>query len=38
VQDIDLNDVLAFDERPDQQTQWRLFHHFGAALREPPAT
>jgi MSHA biogenesis protein MshI len=38
VQDIDLNDVLSFAERPDEQTQWRLFHHFGAALREPPAT
>ena len=33
-QEIDLNDVLAFDgERPDAQTQWQLFHHFGAALR-----
>jgi MSHA biogenesis protein MshI len=33
-QDIDLRDVLAFDgEGPDRETQWRLFHHFGAALR-----
>src|SRR5438067_3248211 len=33
-QEIDLNDVLAFErERPDAQTQWQLFHHFGAALR-----
>ena len=35
VQEIDLRDVLAFgDAPPDQQTQWRLFHHFGAALRD----
>jgi MSHA biogenesis protein MshI len=33
-QDIDLREVLAFDgEGPDRETQWRLFHHFGAALR-----
>jgi MSHA biogenesis protein MshI len=32
--DIDLHDVLEFDgEAPDRHTQWRLFHHFGAALR-----
>ena len=31
---IDLREVLAFDgEGPDATTQWRLFHHFGAALR-----
>lgn len=35
VQEIDLRDVLAFsDAPPDEQTQWRLFHHFGAALRD----
>lgn len=35
VQEIDLRDVLAFGDRsPDAQTQWRLFHHFGAALRD----
>ena len=33
-QDIDLTDVLAFvGEQPDKETQWRLFHHFGATLR-----
>lgn len=33
-QQIDLREVLAFpDAGPDQQAQWRLFHHFGAALR-----
>jgi MSHA biogenesis protein MshI len=33
-QDIDLRDVLTFDaDAPDRETQWRLFHHFGAALR-----
>lgn len=33
-QDIDLSDVLAFiGEAPDKETQWRLFHHFGATLR-----
>ena len=33
-QDIDLSDVLAFvGEQPDKETQWRLFHHFGATLR-----
>ena len=38
VQAIDLAEVLAFDGRaPDATTQWRLFHHFGAALREDPA-
>jgi MSHA biogenesis protein MshI len=35
VQQIDLCEVLAFGaERPDEATQWRLFHHFGAALRD----
>lgn len=35
VQEIDLRDVLVFgDAPPDEQTQWRLFHHFGAALRD----
>lgn len=35
VQEIDLRDVLVFgDAAPDEQTQWRLFHHFGAALRD----
>jgi MSHA biogenesis protein MshI len=34
VQQIDLREVLAFPgEGPDQQMQWRLFHHFGVALR-----
>jgi MSHA biogenesis protein MshI len=33
-QDIDLSDVLGFiGEAPDKETQWRLFHHFGATLR-----
>ncbi len=32
--DIDLGEVLDFDEGvPDKEAQWRLFHHFGAALR-----
>jgi len=31
---IDLKEVLAFNgDGPDADTQWRLFHHFGAALR-----
>ena len=34
VQQIDLTQVLAFAEKPDDEMQWRLFHHFGAALRE----
>ena len=29
----DLREVLAFDAPPDEQAQWKLFHHFGAALR-----
>jgi MSHA biogenesis protein MshI len=38
VQQIDLNEVLAFGaERPDEETQGRLFHHFGAALRDAAA-
>jgi MSHA biogenesis protein MshI len=33
-QDIDLRDVLVFEgDPPDRDTQWRLFHHFGASLR-----
>src|SRR4051812_20487825 len=33
-QDIDLREALAFDDAgPERETQWRLFHHFGAALR-----
>lgn len=37
VQQIDLGDVLAFNGAPaDPNTQWRLFHHFGAALRDTP--
>jgi MSHA biogenesis protein MshI len=35
VLEIDLGDVLAFNGAPaDARTQWRLFHHFGAALRD----
>ena len=35
VQQIDLTQVLAFgSNKPDEEMQWRLFHHFGAALRE----
>lgn len=35
VEQIDLGEVLAFSGgAPDAPTQWRLFHHFGAALRE----
>ena len=35
VQDIDLTQVLDFGaDKPSEETQWRLFHHFGAALRE----
>ena len=34
VQQIDLSEVLAFGAAPDEETQWRLFHHFGAALRD----
>ena len=31
---VDLREVLAFEgEAPDAEAQWRLFHHFGAALR-----
>jgi MSHA biogenesis protein MshI len=31
---VDLKEVLSFDgEGPDAAVQWRLFHHFGAALR-----
>jgi len=35
VEGIDLAEVLDFAHgAPDAATQWRLFHHFGAALRE----
>lgn len=38
VEPIDLAEVLDFDGgAPDTTTQWRLFHHFGAALREGSA-
>jgi MSHA biogenesis protein MshI len=38
VQQIDLTEVLSFGaDKPDEQTQWRLFHHFGAALRDTAA-
>jgi MSHA biogenesis protein MshI len=38
VDPIDLAEVLDFDGgAPDAATQWRLFHHFGAALREGSA-
>jgi MSHA biogenesis protein MshI len=34
VAEVDLAQVLAFDGAgPDAAAQWRLFHHFGAALR-----
>lgn len=29
----DLRQVLAFERPPDEPAQWKLFHHFGAALR-----
>jgi len=35
VEQIDLTQVLAFGrDKPGDEVQWRLFHHFGAALRE----
>lgn len=35
VDTVDLRQVLGFDAAaPDETTQWRLFHHFGAALRQ----
>jgi MSHA biogenesis protein MshI len=38
VQQIDLSEVIAFGaDKPDEQLQWRLFHHFGAALRDTAA-
>jgi MSHA biogenesis protein MshI len=38
VQQIDLTEVISFGtEKPDEQLQWRLFHHFGAALRDTAA-
>jgi MSHA biogenesis protein MshI len=33
VQQADLREVLDFADAPDEPTQSRLFHHFGAALR-----
>ena len=34
VETVDLRDKLAFEDTPpDPDVQWRLFHHFGAALR-----
>lgn len=34
VEVVDLREALAFPAgAPDEETQWRLFHHFGAALR-----
>lgn len=33
-EELDLTDTLAFEgEAPGREMQWRLFHHFGAALR-----
>jgi MSHA biogenesis protein MshI len=38
VQQIDLTEVLSFGaDKPDEAMQWRLFHHFGAALRDTAA-
>jgi MSHA biogenesis protein MshI len=38
VRQIDLVEVLTFGGRsPEERLQWRLFHHFGAALREGSA-
>lgn len=38
VESADLTEVLDFSGRaPDPTMQWRLFHHFGAALREGAA-
>jgi hypothetical protein len=35
VQQVDLTEALSFGaQKPDEAAQWRLFHHFGAALRE----
>ena len=35
VRQIDLAQVLAFGaDEPSEELQWRLFHHFGAALRD----
>jgi MSHA biogenesis protein MshI len=35
VRSIDLSEVLGFgSNRPSEELQWRLFHHFGAALRD----
>jgi MSHA biogenesis protein MshI len=37
VQQADLREVLDFADAPDEPTQGRLFHHFGAALRQESA-
>jgi MSHA biogenesis protein MshI len=38
VQQIDLTEVLGFGpDKPGEELQWRLFHHFGAALRDTAA-
>ena len=38
VEAVDLARLLSFaGEAPDRAAQWRLFHHFGAALRDEPA-
>jgi MSHA biogenesis protein MshI len=35
VQQVDLTETLSFGaQKPDEAAQWRLFHHFGAALRD----
>jgi MSHA biogenesis protein MshI len=34
VEEADLRQVLEFADAPDAEAQWRLFHHFGAALRQ----
>ena len=34
VEEADLREVLDFAEAPEAEAQWRLFHHFGAALRQ----
>jgi MSHA biogenesis protein MshI len=34
VQEADLREVLDFADGPQPETQWRLLHHFGAALRQ----
>jgi MSHA biogenesis protein MshI len=35
VRAVELGETVSFDvPPPDRETQWRLFHHFGAALRQ----